>query len=154
MHRLLAAPFLAIALLPAPAGALEPKKPSDLVTLIPFGTCFEGRGLFYTKRVAPDGTYSDFVIPEKHVLVVTRWTYIFAGGNTGDAAEVQLRADGEDGYIANGLVTMGPTLRDGGTVDAAGVVGAGEVLCGIRATGSGDIFPGGGLVEGFLAKAK
>ena len=70
MIRLLLA--LALALVPLSAQALEPKKPSQLVTLVPSNTCENGEGFVYGNRVNPDGTFSSFTIPPKQVLVVTR----------------------------------------------------------------------------------
>src|SRR5262245_51829950 len=58
----------------ASAGALEPKKPSDVVTLTTSGTvCPDfASAMLLDRRITPDGTQEPFVVPAKRVLVITK----------------------------------------------------------------------------------
>jgi hypothetical protein len=119
----------------APAAAVEPKKPSDLVLLDatlgfvdPQPPCPAGSRLV-NARVLADGTTEPFAIPAKQVLVVTAANfyaegvadrnYEFAVFVAGGAALVHANARSDPA----GQVVAGVTIPDGV------VVRAGAALC-------------------------
>ena len=143
---------LAGALLPVSASALEPKKPSQLVTLEANDPCDQGKGQIYDLRVLPDGSTAPFTIPQGQVLVVTRWMFDFYGGSSGAGAFAYLKIEGGDG-LGRARFLYDPQGNGGGTLELSGVVGAGQTLCGTHSDvpGVGSL---GGFIEGYLTKAK
>lgn len=144
---------LAGAALPLSASALEPKKPSQLVTLLPSGPCAAGEGFLYDLRVGADGSTAPFTIPQGQVLVVTRWGFGFSGGTSVASAFANLAIEGSV-PVASGYVAFDAEGYGGGTLELSSVVGAGAVLCGSHGSGSSSVAPLGGFVEGYLTKAK
>jgi hypothetical protein len=145
---------LCLAFLLAPAaGALEPKKPSQLVTLVASDDCESGAGFLYGTRLLPDGTATAFTIPPKQVLVVTRWGFNFNGGSGLAGANAFLRIDGTSAAIAHLTFAFDAEGRAGDAVDLQGVVGEGRALCGYHNAGA-SVTPGSGFVEGYLTKAR
>jgi hypothetical protein len=76
MHPILRSGFLCSILvvapaLRAPAAALAPAKPSDLVTVIIAGAECATGGSYLNDRVLPNGSVTPFEIPAKRVFVVT-----------------------------------------------------------------------------------
>ena len=132
---------------------LEPKKPSQLVTLTFSGACSSGSGLLYGRRVLPNGTDTPFVIPKGQVFVVTRWGFAFQN-NTGLAGSIAiLDADGAPWWFARVAYTFDADGRGGAVIDLAAVVGEGKTLC-ARGAGLPAITPDPGFIEGYLTKAK
>lgn len=152
MIRLLLA--LALALVPLSAQALEPKKPSQLVTLVPSNTCENGEGFVYGNRVNPDGTFSSFTIPPKQVLVVTRWAFTFNGGTGIAGAGAALQVEGAASALARIHFDFNAEGGGGAVTELSAVVGEGEVLCGFHNSGLNSVGPFDGFIEGFLTKAK
>jgi len=145
---------LALLLIPLAAGALEPKKPSQLVTLVPSNTCENDNGLLYGTRVNPDGTFSSFTIPPKQVLVVTRWGFSFNGGGVTAGAGAALQVQGAAAALARLYFNFDADGNGGGVTELSAVVGEGQVLCGFHNSGLNSIAPFDGFIEGFLTKAK
>lgn len=145
---------LALVLLPLSARALEPKKPSQLVTLVPSITCENDNGFVYGNRVNPDGSLSPFAIPPKQVLVVTRWGFTFTGGGVTAGAGVTLQVQGAVAALARLYFNFDADGNGGGVTELSAVVGEGQVLCGSHNSGLNSIAPFDGFVEGFLTKAK
>ncbi len=149
----LASLALGILVAPSPAAGLEPKKPSQLVTLTASGSCSNGSGLLYGRRVLPNGTDTPFVIPKGQVLVVTRWGFAFQN-NTGLAGSVALLdADGAPWWFARVAYTFDADGRGGAVIGLSAVVGEGQTLC-ARGAGLPAVTPDIGFVEGYLTKAK
>ena len=97
------------------AGALAPKKPSDLVTVYtnaPFVDC-PVSGTAFNTRVLRDGTQEPFVIPPKTSFVITSLSFIFqsnAQPNVYAAPSVT---------VQNGASVV-PVLQGAGVTDASG----------------------------------
>ena len=133
------------------ASALEPKKPSEIVRLLPTGSCPEGGGNLYGGRLAPDGSFSTFSIPEGQVLVVTRWEFSFLGA-TGVSTNVVLKNEPDaPGIFAIAHVPIDSEGSGGGTLELSGVIPAGHTLCGTEGPQGN---PVNGVLEGFLTKAR
>ena len=145
---------LTLALLPVAAQALEPKKPSQLVTLVPSGTCQSDDGFLYGNRVNPDGSFSSFTIPPKQVLVVTRWAFTFTGGAGTAGTVAALATSDATSALARVYFPFDADGSGGGATELSAVVGEGEVLCGFHVSGLQTIAPFDGFIEGFLTKAK
>ena len=152
--RLLAFAAFASLAVSAPAHALEPKKPSQLVTLTPSGTCQGGEGFLYGNRVNPDGTFAAFTIPPKQVLVLTRWNFLFSGGTTIASAAAGLQTEGGTAAHARVYVPFDADGRGHGSVALSAVIGEGETLCGFHNAVLGSVAPYDGFIEGYLTKAK
>lgn len=144
---------LAGAVLPVSASALEPKKPSQLVTLLPSGNCAGGEGFLYGFRAGPDGSVAPFVIPQGQVLVLTRWGFGFSGGTGTASAFANLTIEGGI-QVATSYFAFDADGYGGGTVALSTVVGAGGTLCGSHSSGFNNVGPLGGFIEGYLTKAK
>jgi hypothetical protein len=138
----------------APVHALEPKKPSQLVTLVPSETCAGGEGYLYGNRVNPDGTYAPFTIPPKQVLVLTRWTFLFTGGTTVASAPAALQTESGTTTHARVFFPFDADGRGGGSIELAAPIGAGQVLCGFHSSDAAAVSPFDGFIEGYLTKAK
>jgi hypothetical protein len=145
---------LALALLPLSAKGLEPKKPSQLVTLVPSNTCENDNGFVYGNRVNPDGSFSSFTIPPKQVLVVTRWGFVFSGGGVTAGAAAALQVEGAASALARLYFNFDADGNGGAVTDLSAVVGEGKVLCGFHNSGLVSVAPIDGFIEGFLTKAK
>ncbi len=99
--------LFALALGPARAGTLAPKRASDLVTLshsAPPG-CGFGNGHPMNVRALSDGTTEVFEVPPKQALVVTRATFYVS---TAEGARVFLDV-GSAGSTARVAQTSGPS---------------------------------------------
>jgi hypothetical protein len=144
---------LAGAVLPVSASALEPKKPSQLVTLLPNGNCDGGEGFLYGFRAGPDGSFAPFTIPQGQVLVLTRWGFGFSGGTGTTSAFANLTIEGGI-QVAFSYFAFDADGYGGGTVPLSTVVGAGASLCGSHSSGFNNVAPLGGFIEGYLTKAK
>jgi hypothetical protein len=134
--------------------ALEPKKPSQLVTLVPSADCENGDGFLYGNRVNPDGTFAPFTIPPKQVLVPTRWTFVFNGGGGAASAGAELRTQNATTPHARVYFAFDADGRGGGSVELAAVIGEGQQLCGSHNSGFASTAPFDGFIEGYLTKAK
>jgi hypothetical protein len=153
MRRFAFAAFMALAV-SAPVHALEPKKPSQLVTLVPSAPCENGEGLLYGNRVNPDGTHAPFTIPPKQVLVLKRWSFVFNGGGGAASATAALQVEGATSALARVYFPFDADGRGGGATELSAVVGEGETLCGFHTSGIASTAPFDGFVEGYLTKAK
>ena len=155
--RLLA--FLACAGLAAggTARALEPAKPSQLVTLLSESSCPFATTDAYGPRVNANGTTVNFVIPNGQVLVVTDITAVRSGMMPGDTVQVQILIGTKVHFVpvfyenvtvgASGGVTLQTTFPNGF------VVKPGVSVCPIvlDLTSSNRNFAAGGTLHGFLA---
>lgn len=138
----------------APARALEPKKPSQLVTLTPSGTCAGGEGFRYGNRVHPDGTFTPFTIPPKQVLVLTRWSFIFSGGAAVASAAAVLETEGASAAHVRRYFPFDADGRGGGESELSVVIGEGQTLCGYALSSDPAVGPFDGFLQGYLTKAK
>ena len=150
MTRLLVLLALVGASSPVAASALEPKKASELVTLLPQDVCDGGNGFRLSVRVSPDGSIVPFSIPQGHVLVVTRWGFVFNGGTGASTAASLLVEGASTSQLAVTYLPLDSSGNGGATLELSAVVGAGATLC---SRGSG-VNASGTFVEGFLTKAK
>jgi hypothetical protein len=157
----------AVLALPAAAGALEPTKASQIVSL---------NGLTASSPVCPgtepslgmrlvdrignaDGSSADFAIPPKSVLVVTSVDYQVEG-LPGDATGVSLL--GVDPATPPTLTALGPYATSGGELGASGVMRGNLVIPNglvIKPPANLCFQSGAGvdaaiLVHGFIAKDK
>ena len=153
MRRFVLAASAALAV-SAPVHALEPKKPSQLVTLVPSETCAGGEGFLYGNRVNPDGTSGTFTIPQNQVLVLTRWTFIFGGGTAVASAVAALQTVGSTTPHVRVYFPFDADGRGGVSTELSTTIGAGVELCGFHNSVSGSVFPYDGFIEGYLTKAK
>jgi hypothetical protein len=152
--RRLAFALLASLALGSPVHALEPKKPSQMVTLGPAAECQNGEGYLYLNRINPDGTFASFTIPPKQVLVVTRWHFSFTGGAGAASTLAILQTNDATAAHARAYFPFDADGRGGGTIDLSLVIGEGEVLCGYHTSGVASVAPLDGFIEGYLTKAK
>jgi hypothetical protein len=152
--RLLAVAALVSLAVSAPVHALEPKKPSQLVTLTPTAPCEDGEGFLYGNRVNTDGTFAPFTIPPKQVLVLTRWTFMFDGGTGAASAAAVLRTESATAAHARVYFAFDAEGRGGGSTELAAAIGEGQSLCGFHSSGLASVAPADGFIEGYLTKAK
>jgi hypothetical protein len=146
------------------AATLGPSKPSDLVDLHPsFGLCpldpTSGFSLAIDTVNLPDGTTAPFVIPPKHVFVVTAAEINIQLAPVGHRIELSLfRVNGTQvgTLIAESEVTSTGTAQDHTVIPTGSVVKSGTPLC-ISAidndAGQQTLFPFG-TVHGYFAKDK
>jgi hypothetical protein len=152
--RRLALVALASLAVSGPALALEPKKPSQLVTLVPSAECENGEGFLYGNRVNTDGSLAPFTIPPKQVLVLTRWSFVFGGGGGAASANAILRTQTGVAPVARVYFTFDADAQGGGSTELAAVIGEGQQLCGYHSSGFASTAPFDGFIEGYLTKAK
>jgi hypothetical protein len=128
--------FLVLAgALPAPAGALEPKKPSEIVTVIGRSTAPACPGVdeklgarLVNQLAANDGSTGTFTIPPKSVFVVQSFEFQLIGGN--DDAFEALNLIAVDPAVPPTLTSNGSAAFAGGRTDANGTVVGNHVIPG------------------------
>jgi hypothetical protein len=150
---LLAAALVSVAV---PAYALEPKKPSQIVTLVESSescTLSPGAGLRISRRILPDGTEQPFEIPNGQVFVVTRVGYSAHTGTALDSGELLFERDGAPWWFARLPVVFAANGTATGLVEVHAVIGAGGQVC-IRGQGPPAVTVDHGSAEGYLTKAK
>jgi hypothetical protein len=154
VSRLLLVAALALA---APAAfALEPKKPSQIVTLVESSdgcTNSPSSGLRISRRILPDGTEQPFEIPNGQVFVVTRVAYSAHTGTALDSAEILFERDGAPWWFTRLPVVFGASGTASGVVAVHAVIGAGGQVC-LRGQGPPAVTVDHGSAEGYLTKAK
>jgi hypothetical protein len=162
-----AALALTALLAPASAGALEPTKASQIVSLNGFTSSSPAcpgtepvSGMLLVDRVGrSDGSAADFVIPPKSVLVVTSVDYQI-DADPGTPVGVALL--GVDPANPPTLTALGPYATSGAVTGASGTVRGNFVIPNglvIKPPANLCFQPGTGvnaaiLVHGFLAKDK
>lgn len=166
-------PIARVALVPlalvvsAPAGALEPTKASQIVSLNGFTTSSPAcpgtepaNGILLVDRVGnADGSAADFVIPPKSVLVVTSVDYQV---ETDPGSSVGMSIFGVDPANPPSLTALGPYATTGAEIGANGVARGNFAIPNglvIKPPANLCFQPGTGvnaavLVHGFIAKDK
>ena len=137
---------------PSFAGALAPTKASDLVVA---GTSESApncpvAGRAFDVRFLPDGTEEPFVIPPKHVLVITSVDFSLLGSPSQTASPVlSLQAATSVSLLLGSASTDASGLAVGTMVASPGVpVRTGPTLCIIGGTVTS------GILHGYFAKDK
>jgi hypothetical protein len=128
--------FLVLAgALPAPAGALEPKKPSEVVTAIGRSTAPACPGVdeslsakLVNQLAGNDGSVGTFAIPPKSVFVVQSFEFQLIGGNEDTFEALNLFA--VDPAVPPTLTSSGSAAFAGGRTDANGTVVGNHVIPG------------------------